>query len=56
MPKIDDTSKDTEWANLAIEQIALGKKEFGFLAEEDCPNTVKEAMKGRNGNKLWKKK
>ena len=36
-----------------------GEKEFGFLVEEDCPNTVKEAMDSeeeRNGKQLWKKK
>ena len=53
VPKIDDTSKDTEWANLAMEQIALGQKEFGFLAEEDCPNTVKKAINSDKGEK-WK--
>ena len=35
VPKIDDTSKETEWVNLAMEQIALEQKEFGFLVEED---------------------
>ena len=36
-----------------VEQIILGKKEFRFLVEEDCPNTVKEAMDPEEGEK-WK--
>ena len=43
-----------EWANLAIEQIILEEKEFGFLVEEDCPNTVKEAVDLDEG-KQWRK-
>ena len=52
MPKIDSPSKE-EWANLAVEQIILGEKEFRFLVEEDCPNTVKEAMDSEKREK-WK--
>ena len=51
-PKIDSPSKE-EWTNLAVEQIILGEKEFGFLVEEDCANTVKEAMNSEEEEK-WK--
>ena len=43
-----------EWANLAFEKIILEEKEFGFLVEEDCPKTVKEAVDSDEGEK-WRK-
>ena len=54
IPKIDKPSKIEEWANLAVEQIILEQKEFGFLVEEDCPNTVKEAIDSEEGEH-WRK-
>ena len=52
--KIDKASKDKEWANLAFEQIILEEKEFGFLVEEDCPKSVKEAINSEEGEQ-WSK-
>ena len=54
IPKIDEPSKIEEWVNLAVEQIILEQKEFGFLVEEDCPNTVKEAIDSEEGEN-WRK-
>ena len=50
-PKIDESPNDS--ASLVIEQIIL-EKEFGFLVEEDCPKTVKEALDSEEGEH-WKK-
>ena len=44
IPKIDDPSKNKESANLAIEQIVLEEREFGFLVEDDCLTSIKEAI------------
>ena len=54
IPKIDEPSKIEEWANLAVEQMILEQKEFGFLVKEDCPNTVKEAIDSEE-EEHWRK-
>ena len=46
--------KDKERANLAFEQIILEEKEYGFLVEEDCPKSMKEAIDSEE-KEQWRK-
>ena len=54
IPKIDNPSKNKECANLAIKQIVLEEREFGFLVEDDCPTSIKEVINSDEGEH-WRK-
>jgi transposase InsO family protein len=52
-PKIDELIKEKEVANIAVDQIILEQREYGFLAQ-DGPTSVNEAINSEEGEK-WEK-